>query len=382
MKMIGMLTFHWADDYGALLQCCALKTYLSRYEKTIVIPYYPKALRSRYRILTYYESDKLRWKVRMIGRQICTKEFYSKLAAKLRMAHFRRLFLTADFRELDSADEIPVYRRKISIYVVGSDQVWNQEITEGLKEGYFGAFPKRRGVRCTAYAASIGSERLDASNDAVLARYFKNFDAISVREPASALYIGSLYGRQPEIVVDPVFLLKKKEWERLLRNKIPSRGRYIAVYDTEYNEEMAHGIALLREKLNLPVVVLRAARRHYDWGGQEEYVWGCGPLEFLAYLYHAEYVVTNSFHGTAMSVIFHKQFVTYTHSERNARLTGLLHASRLERRMVRTAKEGGLVMEQIDWEKTEEVLQKEIKRSEAFIHREILMSGCQDTLQH
>ena len=121
--MIGILTFYWADDYGALLQCYALKTYMSRFDNTAVIPYYPKNLRSRYRLLKHSGSDKVRKKIRMIVHQLRTKEFYSRLAAKLRMAHFRRRFLTADFRKLDSARSIPAYRPGISAYIVGSDQV-------------------------------------------------------------------------------------------------------------------------------------------------------------------------------------------------------------------------------------------------------------------
>jgi len=268
--MIGILTFYWADDYGALLQCYALKTYMSRFDNTAVIPYYPKNLRSRYRLLKHSGSDKVRKKIRMIVHQLRTKEFYSRLAAKLRMAHFRRRFLTADFRKLDSARSIPAYRPEISAYIVGSDQVWNPEITEGLQEGYFCAFPKPEGARFIAYAASIGSERLDVAYDARIARYFENFDAVSVREGISASYIEKLYGREPETVVDPVFLLEKKDWEQLLKNKDLSKKNYIAVYDTEYNEEMAHYIASLREKLRLPVLVLRAEKRYYDWGGQEE----------------------------------------------------------------------------------------------------------------
>lgn len=374
MQMIGILTFYWADDYGALLQCYALKAYLSRFDRTVVVPYYPRTLRSRYRILRYRDNDKLKWKMRTIGRQLSTVEFYSRLVAKLRMASFRWRFLTGDFRKLDSAAKISTYWQGINTYVVGSDQVWNPEITEGFQEGYFCEFPKFRGVCCIAYGASIGSVRLNKFYDAALAGYLGNFDAVSVREFASAAYIGSLYGKEPETVVDPVFLLKKKEWERFLKNKGSSSKRYIAVYDTEYNEEMAGCIADLSEKLKLPVVVLRAERRNYDWGKKEEYVWGCGPLEFLEHLYHAEYVITNSFHGTAMAIIFHKLFVAFPHSERNIRLKGLLHAAGLENRMAHTILEGTLVVDQVDWAQVDKALQKEIERSKVFIKKEILMS--------
>lgn len=372
--MIGILTFYWADDYGALLQCYALKTYMSRFDNTAVIPYYPKNLRYRYRLLKYSRSDKMRKKIRMVVHQLRTKEFYSRLAAKLRMAHFRRRFLTADFRKLDSARSIPAYRPGISAYIVGSDQVWNPEITEGLQEGYFCAFPKPEGVRFIAYAASIGSERLDVAYDARIARYFENFAAVSVREGTSASYIEKLYGREPETVVDPVFLLEKKDWEQLLKNKDLSKKNYIAVYDTEYNEEMAHYIASLREKLRLPVLVLRAEKRYYDWGGQEEYARGCGPLEFLEYLYHAAYVVTNSFHGTAMSIIFHKSFAAFPHSKRKARLEWILHAAGLESRMAHTIPEGVQGMEKVDWHQVDKALQEEIERSRSFIRKEILLS--------
>ena len=115
--MIGVLTFYWADDYGALLQSYAIKTYLSRYQETVMIPYYPIALRSRYRLIYYNEADNF-WKksfvfVIQITGQILYRRLYSNLMAKRKMKYFREKYLTDVHSHLRSSKEIYEFNKTI-----------------------------------------------------------------------------------------------------------------------------------------------------------------------------------------------------------------------------------------------------------------------------
>ena len=98
--------------------------------------------------------------------------------------------------------------------------------------------------------------------------------------------------------------------------------------------------------------------------------------EFLALLHGAEYVVTNSFHGTAMSLILHKPFVSFRLSVRNARLESILKAAGQAGRLVRTAQEGERVLlEPVDWAKTDALLEAETMRAKAFLREHVLRKG-------
>lgn len=376
--MIGILTFYWADDYGALLQSYAIKTYLNRYQETILIPYFPEELRHRYRFIQFNKRDKGLGKcyrvVRQIIGQISRGVFYSNWKAKCKISRFRKRYLTDNSRRLRNSWEIYEFHKGIDTYVVGSDQVWNPRITEGLQEGYFCTFKtwRKSHSRYVAYAASIGSERLEESFDQLVSEYLDHFDAISLREHSAVPYIEKLCDKNLEVVLDPVFLIGREGWEALIRTNRKRRKGYIAVYYTEYNQKMADYLKQLEQETGFYILLLAPKNRGFHCTDNQVNAVGCGPLEFLEYLYHAEYVVTNSFHGLAMSIIFHKPFVVFPHSVRNARLSDILHTVHLEARIVEEGQTTELIREKIDWTKVDESLEKAVGYSKMFIEREIL----------
>lgn len=377
--MIGILTFYWADDYGAMLQSYALKTCLNQYEKTVLIPYYPRALRSRYRALRDDKSKSLPRRLRGIARQLVSRSFYSRLRTRREMRRFREKYLVEKRRSLATPGDICRFGKEIDTYVAGSDQIWNPEITEGFQEGYFCAFPKKGGteIRRVAYAASIGSERLDEKYEKAFSRLLSNFDAVSLREPCSGAFVGRLCDKEIQTVLDPVFLLDRGQWEAFLKDfpgeKCSERkGKYIALYYTEYNPSMAGYLDRLEERTGLGTLVLKPQREMYAWSGRAEYMVCRDPLEFLHYLFHAEYVVTNSFHGTAMSILFHKKFAVFSHQTRGARIRDVLKAAHLEDRLVREERDADRMEERIDWDEAERALEIHKRESQKFIRENIL----------
>ncbi len=377
--MIGILTFYWADDYGAMLQSYALKTCLNQYEKTVLIPYYPRALRSRYRALCDDKSKSFPRRLRRIARQLVSRSFYSRLRTRRDMRRFREKYLVGKRRSLATPGDICRFGKEIDTYVAGSDQIWNPEITEGFQEGYFCAFPKKgkTEIRCVAYAASIGSERLDEKYEKAFSRLLSNFDAVSLREPCSAAFVGRLYGKEIQTVLDPVFLLEREEWEAFLKN-LPGEKRgdrkrkYIALYYTEYNQSMAGYLERLEERTGLGTLILKPQRQMHVWSRGAEYAVCHDPLEFLHGLFHAEYVVTNSFHGTAMSILFHKKFAVFSHQTRGARIRDVLKAAHLENRLAQEARDADRMEERIDWDEVDRALEIPKRESVKFIRESIL----------
>ena len=119
---------------------------------------------------------------------------------------------------------------KYSCYIVGSDQIWNPDITGGLRKAYFGAFTNNRKEKVIAYAASIGGVSLPPVYNREFSCLLRCVDVISVREKEAIPYIKSLYEGSVIDVLDPVLLLNKEEWLHI--EKQPDRERYIFVYLT------------------------------------------------------------------------------------------------------------------------------------------------------
>ncbi|MCM1134489.1 MAG: polysaccharide pyruvyl transferase family protein [Clostridium sp.] len=380
MAMIGILTFYWADDYGALLQSYALKTYLNKYQKTILIPYFPEPLRSRYKLMRDNWIYRFWCRGYHIKRQIkALKQFCDKFATKYKMNCFRKKYLIKSRKMLNSSRDIYEFGRKakIDIYVVGSDQVWNPEITDGFQEGYFCTFRPWSGEekRYIAYAASLGSECLPDRYRDSLSKLLANFNLISLRERQAVPYIRQMYDKPLTVALDPVFLLEKEEWEALATKQKRRKEKYIVVYYAEYNTAMAEYLKCLEKKSSLSVLLLtsnNADKNIARWTPKSKYIVGCSPLEFLNLFYYAEYVVTNSFHGTAMSIMFQKQFAVFSHGPKGARILNLLDLCRLKNRLGNIDGKTVEIDEPINWEQVGEFLRKERECSQAFIKKEIL----------
>ena len=108
--------------------------------------------------------------------------------------------------------------------------------------------------------------------------------------------------------------------------------RFIFVYSMENSENLERVVHLIKEEKNIPVIVVRGGGKAGRIAGKEDAT--CGPAEFLRYIKNAEYVVTNSFHGSAFSLIFEKKFLCIAHSKRNTRLINILQLINEEEKMI------------------------------------------------
>ena len=373
--MTGLLTFHWADDYGAMLQALGLKRCLERLgEHVEVIPYAPFRLVGRYWWCPLsttplpdgglkYRINRPRWRRNLtLG-----GAFWARRRA---MKAFRRRFLS---------DRLPVRRaerlslRKYRCVFVGSDQVWNPDITIVLDDAYIGNVKDRGACRLTAYAASMGRSSLPEADRERFARCVnERFFAVSVREASGAPFLENLLHRRVDSLADPVLLLRREDWEEIMRP--PPEKDYVLLHYTEHNEEMVQFAGALARQLGKRVVQTALPLRKPEASALRI---GIGPGEFLGYIHNAVCVVTNSFHAAAFSVLFEKQFLVFGHSAYNARLTGLLERLGLNTRMRDgTAPPSPASMwEEIDWQAVEERLETERGRAVEFIRNSLEEDG-------
>lgn len=268
VKKVGILTFHAADNYGAVLQARALVEVLrSLGYDAHVIDYAPTYLTQPYRL---WRND---WWKHPVG----TAE---NLAASFAVARRRRGFQA--FREGMFLTPFPP--EGLDAVVFGSDQVWNPVINGG-EPLWFAQDPAFAHTRNIAYAASTGSVPLPDGVD------FSRFHRLSVREPRLRDELAAL-GFESTLALDPV-LLAGKEVLDALADPCPVKGRYVVAYEVIDNPQ----VGPIASRFGLPVVRIASNSR---FSGRKQYV----PGEFISLIRGAEHVVTSSFHAFALAKVF------------------------------------------------------------------------------
>ena len=163
----------------------------------------------------------------------------------------------------------------------------------------------------------------------------EGFERISVREMSSQGALSAALGREVECVLDPTLLLGKEDYEAL-EKPVKTKGDYVLLYTMQNSHQAVSLAKRIGGKLGVRVIDLSANTLRKFRG--TERVTDIGPGEFLSYVKNARWVVTNSFHGTAFSIIYKKDFYTLPHSTRGGRMTDLLRSLGLEDRLVTEGK--------------------------------------------
>ena len=368
---IGILTFHCSDNFGAMLQAYALKTYLCSVGMPAdVIRYDPPYMTRRHWFIPYMVGI---WKKGIMlgmgmtlgGLRAHLKSGKLFLKKRANMRCFRERYL------IDKNHPRLLYDRGLKklpyqYYVVGSDQIWNPEITFGLREAYFGAFENRNKKRVVSYAASFGGAALAEEYDKEFSRLIRYVDAVSVREEEAIPYVRKFCEGDITAVLDPVFFLEKKLWQKL--EKLPEEKGYIFVYLTERNEGLVDYVKKLSRERNLSVIEVGVGSFTSEAGFMVDHT--AGPSEFLGYIHRADYVVSNSFHAIALSIIFHKKFLAFSHSNRGARLRNILQIHGLEDRLCQTGQEAEIDAF-VDWDEVKRRTEEKTRVAGDFLKNSI-----------
>ena len=359
---IGILTFHRAHNYGAVLQAYALKAFLNEmgYNNVSFIDYWPKYHDDVYRLfnIDFFKSLSIIDKIKYIIRYL--------LMYKRRKKRYD-LFLNFIDKYLSPKTN---YKNEIyDLAIYGSDQIWRNQKNigfEGYDSVYFGD-ERIRAKRKITYSVSMGI--LCDSDDIrlILMKNIHKFNAISVRESDLLNYIVKYYNNVCQ-TLDPVFLIPKESWLRLIDNKKKKYKNYILVYNLQSNKQVENIASRISKKTGYPIihivgsVIFKVSHKNY----YED----VGPIDFISLIYNASYVVTSSFHGTAFSLIFNKEiFVSMTNNYQ--RVISLLNLVGLSSRFISNENEIELEYKRIAWSNTNEKLDKYIKDSKNYLLKNI-----------
>ncbi len=374
---IGIITFHFAYNCGAVLQCVALCEKLEQMgHEVCVINYQPWYHKNRYMPLKnpFYNCAKRaarRTDNDNIVKQLMrgTKGF---LATVYSWRHYPKLRkVDKYFREFNKNNlkETIIYRTyeqlvknppKCDLYISGSDQLWNAKLTEGkLDPAYLLDFGNKD-VRKITYAMGVSLDNMQETFSSAK-ELLKKLDAISLREKECYEAINSLTENKVpmHVDVDPTFLLSKEEYDKYICKEELSAEPFIFTYTMmDKSREAVYEIATqMGKKMGIKVIDASANPKSPSNLLEEHRV--CGPTQFLWYIKNAEYVVTNSFHGTAFSINMEKNFVTIPHSQTGYRVTEILDKLGLKKRYAYNTEDGMICFDEgADYQNSTKELEK------------------------
>lgn len=340
MAKVNLLTIHWGRSYGAVMQTYATSKLLEKngHDVTVVNNIHPKEKQfyKRFRSLYYLFQD---------FQFYCFKHrFFPKLT--------RKMYGLVPCK-LPSSDYI----------VIGSDQVWNRSITSPMDLSYYVDF--NQNVEKVSLASSFGKSEWTEEKEYTqgVKKCLDQFKAISVREHSGQEILSSVFGLESTILIDPT--LAYADFEDLVLNKTKKKQIFTFLFGGD-KKETKDIVKAISKDLGLPLF------KH----SKLSFYLNNGPRRWLTNIRNSSYVITDSFHGLAFSLIFKKEFFVLCADEKKfTRLKSLLDLLGLQNRYIRSLKDyqqrKALLFESIDYSTVNAKLRVEQDKYNSFIQSNI-----------
>ncbi len=349
-KNVGILTFHCADNYGAVLQAYALRKVISSFPncQAQIINYVPEG----------YNYPVLSGSTRCLESQREKRKKFNKFLFEHCGVHTPMIHVVSG--------------NEYDVYLTGSDQIWNTDIGEVAADYEYFLPNLQDDAKRIAYSASIGMDFKDIDQN-LFQKYLPKFKSISVREKSYTGIISKLSGKKCEYTLDPTLLLNMRDYEKLIEKPSRVEKPFVLYFWYAIGDEDLGSVELVNtlvRKYNLSVkhTILSeksAARRMLINDG------GCmlqdGVGEFLWYIKNAQVIVTNSYHGAIFSTLFHKPFYIYYPEIRKCRQEDLVKLLNLQDRVIQGYVWPNKLNLDIDYGPISLTLNKEKEKSTAYL---------------
>ncbi len=357
---VGIMTFPNSTSFGAALQMYALNRAVEQLgAESEIINYHNIYMKAERHTKAIQSAKGLNKKLRLWGKRIIhARQFHSFHAFEKKLSMYPK-------RPILDAWELQKVGKRYDCVICGSDQVWNPYITD-CDLSFFLNFCGKDTKRI-AYAPSFGISEFTQNFQDCIGGELEKFDALSAREMEGQQLLQKLTGRQIPLVLDPTFLMLKEEWIPLEKVHPLAKGEYILYFTVSSSPELLRFCRELAHANHKKIIIVggnfaKQLRNKDKW---IEYAWDLAPGEWLYLLHHASCVVTNSFHGTAFSIHYQKDFYVEFSSKTNSRLEQIIRTTGLESRVVRPG--CATWNEHIDYSQVTHKLAPAIERSKAYL---------------
>lgn len=290
-------------------------------------------------------------------------------------------------KPLSTDTDLQQLNEQLQTFIVGSDQVWRWRYTQAYGLLHFLDFV-RGDKRKIAVSSSFGIDKEERPTDMVrkAGYYLRSFDAVSVREESGLELLRRHYGVEGEWIPDPVFLCNRECYDELLKDTVVPQKPYLLSYVLEPDEKIRHIIETLALERGLEVINMVDAQGNFEqlrarFGGVGNIAQGVSPEQWLAYIRHCAYFVTDSFHGVCFAHIYRRDFVCVAPPERGlTRFTSLLGLTGLQRCMLApdySPADWQAATAPIDWSRTQTLLDEACTKGNAWLRQ--ALSSCRST---
>ena len=348
------VTFHHTTNYGAVLQTYALQqTIMSLGHENLVLE--TKTNTKKKKTKPSFRELYLRYLswLRRKERKVLVKYFAD--------FHKYRLQLTRPYASMEDLRNDPP---DVDCLITGSDQVWNFATTPRFIDSRLLLFGKESAIRFS-YAASMEELRYSDEQKQRLTDALINYKGISVREQSAKDYIESFSSYHIERVLDPVFLLSKEKWMDLaIEPRI--KGPIILCYQVQSNKRLEEVAYKLKKQTGYPVVSI--CNGPIRWMKSDYSFHDVSIEEFLGFYSQAAYVVSASFHGVAMGLVFEKPVYALVKKVRANRLKEVMSLFGLNDYVILQDSESDIKpYDDITLERAKTIKQQYIEKSVSFL---------------
>ncbi len=362
LKMkVGILTFHNADNCGAVLQAYALSECLkSAGCQAELIDYYCPEIEDGYK-----PSNRIRGNnpLKTVVKKMLFSKRVSRTYENFRLFRKENLSVSAKHYTSSNRNEIA---NDYDVVISGSDQVFDLKIT-GNDTTYFCDFIDNKSKKYT-YAASAGEIPTEKEKIDKFVSLLSSFEVVSFREKSSLDFINRVCPQlKCHTNIDPVFLLKESDWNKLAVSSLHSP--YVLYFPVQKPAALKAVLRTVRaiagNKSATPVIASVAPcmlRAGFSNKGCES------PSQFIGYMKNAEYIVTTSFHATAFAIIMHKNFFAEINIKKSSRISDLLELTGLSHRVMHDGVIGcKYEISEKEWKYADAQIEKERKKAFEYL---------------
>ena len=369
---IKTITCHKVYNYGAILQEYALVEYLKNMGYEVeTINYTPNYLTYDFSFFANssnpkYSSNlfvKLLYLIGKIPHRILA------LQRKKSFDYFEKKFIPSTNYNYKTNEELKKNLPIADAYICGSDQIWNSFFQNGKDPAFYLDFVPEDKLKIS-YAASFAIEEIEEELKPFVKEKVNKLNKISVRETSGINILNELGITKVTQVLDPVFLIDKEIWKEKFVKLIPEK--YIFVYDMDSNEQIKKITKHVSKKYKLKIYTVSSNIKYAD----KAFYTG-GPEMFLSLIGNATYVIGNSFHAVAFSLIFEKNFLVFDRNEQiNTRMRDIMNLLDLSHLHLKIDEFKEIDTIDIDYKIVNRKLKHEIEKSKFFINSSIKQKEC------
>lgn len=358
-KKISLITLQYINNYGSVLQTYASQEYLSKHGYFVEVVNYTRE-NCRFDNLkksmkAYYSKKGSIFALPFVSQLLTMRweRLYKKRNKVFDEFRKNSISLSDEYNSIEDLTQNPPIA---DCYCVGSDQVWNYLYNDGVLPEYFLSYAPS-GKKKFALASSLGIEKIEDSDSGNLIKeYLDGFDLITVREKSAEQALDYLGCDNVYQILDPTLLLSKEDWTSKFDLCNSSNDPYVLVYQLNPCKEMDEFAQAVAAKKNCRLIVISNNIRLSIPGA--EIIDNPTVEQFLSLILHSECMITDSFHGTAFSLNFNKDFFSWMPQKYSTRLSSILELTGLSERAFSKNDARWELVEKIDYQKVNAVLQE------------------------